>query len=479
MSVPRLFAARSTRGGVLLEEVGVYGRERYTWLRLITIFLQTCMRLLTGLFARTRTLTARATRREVAGADKAEKTRLLEPTSELDEPESAAARPHAHQPEPDQSLRKSSVLLGERLPVPFACVQHAFIFQAHKYPSLPAVEHLGKTISYAQLDALSTRLAQRLHAAGVNEGARVLLLAHRSIAFVVGVLGTLKAGASYIPLDGGIVTDETLRTIIQDAEPLVVLCSRKYTDRVARWDVSTLVAEDILESGELEGTESNLNAELKAKWRPEKEAYVIYTSGTTGRPKGVSVSHANVTNCMSMFVCYAILHFELPADSLLYAVLCTTPGNLNIQPGMRVSQLLNIAFDMCAWEVLGCLANGGTLVLRDSTPTPTSSPLPSSLSLTNSYSTTTACPPGAFASQRDAIGGWLDLLKTVDVVIATPSILAKLDPKELRNVRTVAVAGEPCPQKLADEWAVGRSFYNCCGPTEVRWIQIVLLIPID
>lgn len=298
MSVPRLFTARSTRGAGLLEEGGVYGRERDVWPRFIAVLLETCIRLFTGVFARTRTLNSWAKPSASASVEKAEKTQLLEPTSELDEPGSDAARRHAHQSEPDQSPRKSSILLGERLPVPFACVQHAFILQALKYPSIPAVEHLGKSISYTQLDELSTRLAHRLHSSGVNEGARVLLHAHRSIAFIAGILGTLKVGASYIPLDGGIVTDDTLRTIIQDADPRVVLCSRKYADRVARWDVRTLVIEDILESGGPDVTESNLNAELKAKWKPENEAYVIYTSGTTGRPKGVSVSHANVTNRM-------------------------------------------------------------------------------------------------------------------------------------------------------------------------------------
>ena len=119
---------------------------------------------------------------------------------------------------------------------------------------------------------------------------------------------------------------------------------------------------------------------------------------------------------------------------------------------------------MCVWEVLGCLANGGTLVLRDSSPTPYSSPAFASVPLTE--------PPASTGStfKRNTVSGWLDLLKSVDVMIATPSILAKFDPKELSNIRTVAVAGEPCSRPLADDWAIGRDFYNCCGPTEVRWL---------
>ena len=68
---------------------------------------------------------------------------------------------------------------------------------------------------------------------------------------------------------------------------------------------------------------------------------MFYTSGTTGRPNGVQVTHRNVCN-----------------------VLLTAPGNLGMKPGMIVGQILNIAFDMAAWEILGCLAHGATLHIR-------------------------------------------------------------------------------------------------------------------
>lgn len=66
---------------------------------------------------------------------------------------------------------------------------------------------------------------------------------------------------------------------------------------------------------------------------------------------------------------------------------------------------------------------------------------------------------------------WIKVLKTVEVVVATPSILLPHNPKDFPNVRVVATAGEPCPQSLADKWASQATFYNSCGPTEITIVN--------
>jgi len=113
-------------------------------------------------------------------------------------------------------------------------------------------------------------------------------------------------------------------------------------------------------------------------------------------------------------------------------VISGSPGNVGMRPGLRVAQLLNIAFDMGAWEILGSLYNGCTLCLRG-----------------------------------NRFKDWVALLRTVDVVIATPSILTCHDPVDYPNLKHVIVGGEPCPQTLADKWARHTQFNNCCGPTEI------------
>src|SRR6185369_13085112 len=109
-------------------------------------------------------------------------------------------------------------------------------------------------------------------------------------------------------------------------------------------------------------------------------------------------------------------------------------------PGTRVSQLMNISFDMAAWEILGSMCNGATLCLRGKT------------------------------SKE-----WRAVMKTVDVVVATPSMLAPHPPEEYPHIKVVAVAGEPCPKALADKWSKTVAFYNCCGPTEITIVNTMHL----
>ncbi|KAG8794550.1 hypothetical protein FRC12_023759 [Ceratobasidium sp. 428] len=123
-----------------------------------------------------------------------------------------------------------------------------------------------------------------------------------------------------------------------------------------------------------------------------------------------------------------------------------------MNPGKRVSQLLNIAFDMAQWECLGSLTNGCTLCLRGS----------------NWLDTLRTSVTAVIIS-----AAYTNMLLSVDIVISTPSCLNSYTPKDF-NPQVIATAGEPCPQALADRWvANGTKFYNCCGPTETTIVNTV------
>ncbi|WP_313888266.1 amino acid adenylation domain-containing protein [Lentzea alba] len=304
-------------------------------------------------------------------------------------------------PLPDRALFQSFGAGPIRTP-PFDHIHHAVEKQAARHPDLVAVEHLGESITYAELNRRAELLAELLTRAGVRPGERVGLFLTRSISMVVGILGILKAGAAYVPQDVRIAPEVHLRHIVRTARVNFVLTTSEHESALPG-GLGTIIAIDRVP----DATEF-----CRTATQTSDIAAVIFTSGTTGRPNGVQVSHANLCN-----------------------VLLTAPGCLGVEAGTRVSQLLNIAFDMAMWEILGTLAHGGTLVIR---------------------------------------GGDIErTASTVDVVIATPSVLASLDPAVCRGVRTIAVAGERCPQSLADRWARQAAFHNSCGPTEVTIVNTV------
>jgi D-alanine--poly(phosphoribitol) ligase subunit 1 len=292
--------------------------------------------------------------------------------------------------------------LGPHEPVPHTHIHHAFERQARIRPGATAAEHLGVSISYGELNRQADLLAARLAGQGVRAGDRVALFVRRSIPMLVGLLAALKAGAAYVPQDVGTVPPSHLRHVLRTAAPRVVLTQAAYAERVPATDGVPILAVDtfLTTPG---GPASPVGA-------PGDGCYVLFTSGTTGHANGVGVTHRNVCN-----------------------LLLTAPGNLGIRPGDRVAQILNIAFDMAAWEILGALSQGATLVIR--------------------------------GSDIDAA------VRESTVVIATPTILSSLDSGRCGRVRTVAVAGEPCPRPLADRWARGRAFYNGCGPTETTIVN--------
>lgn len=284
-------------------------------------------------------------------------------------------------------------------------IHHAIERQAAARPHAVAAEHQGATITYGDLDRDANALAAHLISEGIRPGDHVGLFVRRSIPMLIGLLATLKAGAAYVPQDVGLTPPAQLTHVIRTAKTRVILTQKEHASRIPLPAGHRLIALD----------EPRPHAPGPAvrpgrAIAPDDGCYVLFTSGTTGHPNGVKVTHRNVAN-----------------------LLLTEPGDLDIQPGDRVAHILSIAFDMAAWEILGCLTHGGTLVIRG----------------------------------RDIAAA----AATADVLIATPTVLSGIDPSDCPRVRTVAVAGEPCPRPLADLWARQTAFYNCCGPTEVTIVN--------
>ncbi len=304
-------------------------------------------------------------------------------------------------------------LYGEGPPatLPFDLIHDAFSEQVSKNPLNVAVEHGQGSITYAELDDWSNQLAAFLVSQGIGVGDSVPLFLERSISMVVGILAILKTGASYAPQHVGVAPDSQLKYVADSLYAKIILTISKFQTQLETCITSPCISIDrFMETHSVAKSEPPSLLTSTASINTNNVALILFTSGTTGKPNGVLVTHRNLCN-----------------------ILLLAPGNMGIEPGTKVSQLLSISFDMAAWEILGCLCNGGTLLIRGKD-------IP--------------------ATARRA-----------NVIIATPSILSRIPVQQCDAVERVAVAGEPCPRSLADNWSAVCTFYNSCGPTETTIVN--------
>lgn len=213
--------------------------------------------------------------------------------------------------------------------------------QAARTPDAIAVIHEDESLTYRELDERAERLARHLHSLGAGRDTIVGICVERSIAMMTALLGILKTGAAYLPLDPKF-PPERLAYIVQDARAQLVLTQEKFTSLLTPGG-GRLVCLDSLELPPPAAGEPPL--EPPAAGQP---AYVIYTSGSTGNPKGVAVTHRNVMN------------FFAGMDRTLGAPGSAEGGS---GPGCWLA-VTTISFDISVLELFWTLARGFKVVLQ-------------------------------------------------------------------------------------------------------------------
>ncbi len=296
---------------------------------------------------------------------------------------------------------------NEPLPQPAISLAESFEGWADRTPDKIAVVAPGAAFTYAELDRRANRLARSLRSRGVTAESRVGLCIERSPAMIVAVLGILKAGAAYVPLDPA-YPRERLAFMIEDARLPVLLTEERLLGFLPENAAPVTLCLDADESESARAGDRRLSAEAL----PESLAYVIYTSGSTGRPKGVMVHRQGLSNAVDAF-----------------------RRLLGVQPTDRVPQLASLSFDASAAEIGMALSAGATLVLG----------------------------PRERLLAQDELKA---LLESCTLAVLPPSLLATLAPKDLPDLKTLIVGGEACPPELARRWSAGKRFWNGYGPTE-------------
>ena len=209
----------------------------------------------------------------------------------------------------------------------------AFARQVSASPDAPAVRLDGATLTYRALDAQANRIARHLLAKGVEPGALVGIFLDRSLDLVAGILGILKAGAAYVPLDP-VVPAERLAFMLSDSGARVVLTSGALASRLPG---GTSPVRLDAEAEEIRRADA---AAPPSAAGPESLAYVIYTSGSTGVPKGTLVTHGNVLRLFR-----------------------ETEPWFRFGPEDVWTLFHSPAFDFSVWEIWGALLYGGLLVV--------------------------------------------------------------------------------------------------------------------
>ncbi|MDR5782373.1 amino acid adenylation domain-containing protein [Caballeronia sp. LZ065] len=296
----------------------------------------------------------------------------------------------------------------------FEPVTRRIAARATASPAAPALHCEGERMDYRALDAAANRVAHALVTAGVRAEERVGICLQRSVAVVSALLGTLKAGAAFVPLDPE-YPPERLAFMIEDAGVTRVL-----TDAQTQETLRALFAS--CQTTDVTALAGAALAPAHAPVHPEQLAYVIYTSGSTGRPKGVAISHRALGLHLDDFI-----------------------GTYGIGAGDRQLQSSTINFDVSLHEMLPALMQGGSVEMRG--------PKPWDLATTSRQ-----LARERVTFSRIPTAYWQQWLREPPA------------PESLAALRQITVGGEGLPGDALRQWRAGPLAHipldNLYGPTE-------------
>lgn len=292
-------------------------------------------------------------------------------------------------------------------------IHQLFEEQVERTPENIALVFEGNQLTYRAANTGANQLARLLRQKGVQPDTIVGVMVERSLEMMVGILGILKSGAAYLPIDPDYPSDR-VKYVLEDSGAKIVLTQNKFANTLS------LMGFDPIRIDELETYQGD-GENLEAVSGPENLAYMIYTSGSTGKPKGVMIEHRNVINFIKGIT-----------------------DRIEFTPEKSILALTTVSFDISGLETLLPLTCGSKVFI------------------------------GEEEQQKNTKALHLVITQNdINMLQMTPSRMRMLlnDDESvacLANVKEIMIGGEACPEALLKEVkAVTKAkIYNMYGPTE-------------
>ncbi|WP_080283458.1 non-ribosomal peptide synthetase, partial [Clostridium botulinum] len=294
-------------------------------------------------------------------------------------------------------------------------IQELFEEQVEKTPNNIAVVFEDKKLTYRELNEKANSLARVLRDKGVKSDSIVGIMVERSIEMIVGIMGILKSGGAYLPIDPS-YPKSRIEYILEDSKSKTLLSTEILAKNIDfDGGVIDLFKDELFNENSCNLGKINNSDNL---------AYIIYTSGTTGKPKGVMVNHLGILNLQRSF-----------------------NKTLKIRSNDRVLQFASISFDASVWEIFMTILNGARLYIPK-------------LELT-----------------KDILN-LQKYINSNNITIATipPNYLANMDNEKKFSLRLIITAGSKTNKRLVEIWREKCTYINAYGPTEdsictAMWIE--------
>ncbi|WHN66773.1 non-ribosomal peptide synthetase [Cysteiniphilum sp. QT6929] len=287
-------------------------------------------------------------------------------------------------------------------------IHQLFEEQVEKYPNNIAVVFENEQLTYTQLNAKSNQLARYLRSITIIQPDTFIAIAlDKSLEIVIGILGILKSGAAYVPIDPS-YPDERLKYILDDTKTSLVLSQSQYISRLASISTANIIAldSDCYNSLPID----NLTPITTAK----NLAYVIYTSGTTGQPKGSCIRH-----------------------TALHNLIVGQQDKVKIDQSSKFLQFSSISFDASVWEIFSALIFGARLyIISDKVKT-----------------------------DRNYISQYITVHQ-ITTALLPPTMLGTLLTDGMNSLQYLLTGGEACNHSIVKKWSSNRNFINAYGLTE-------------